>query len=199
MANSNVGIANLALSLLGEEAITALTEDTTRARVMNVWFEQVRNMVCQSHLWNELVGRAQLSQDATGPDFGFSYSYQLPSDFLRLHRFNDGKTDYTLEGGKLLTDASPARIIYIKKETDPNMFNPLLVMAIAARLAHETCIQITGDRTLKNELWELYLMKLQEARGVDAQQGPVEVLEADEWIDARLSDADEFRHIEDLS
>lgn len=199
MATSSVGIANLALSLLGEEAITSLTENTARARIMNVWYEQIRDTVAASHLWNELKSRAQLSKDLTGPIFGFSHSYQLPSDFLRLHRFNDGKQLFKIEGKKLLSDADGARIIYVRKETDPNMFTPLLVMAIASRLAHETCVQITGDQTLKNALWELYLMKLQEARGVDAQQGPLEVMEADEWIDARISHGDElFRPIEDL-
>lgn len=201
MATSEVSIANLALSILGEESIISLTEDVARARTMNLWYEHIRDVVLSDHVWNSVSARRQLSEDSTSPDFGFDHQYQLPSNFLRLVQFNDGKTAFRIEGKKLLTDASTARIRYIKKETDPNQFEPLLVAAIAARLAAETAEEITGDPEREAKAWQRYKEKMQSARGVDAQQGPLEVFEATDWIDARRNWNDDsvYRPIEDVS
>lgn len=197
MAVSNVQIANMALSLLGDEAILSLTEDTNRARVMNLWFEIARDTVLQKHLWNEASARQQLSLDAAVPAFGFARQFQLPSDFLRAVQLNDGKEPFRIEGKKLLSDTSVAKLRYIKKVTDPNEFGPMLVQAIAAYLAWVTAIQITGSASLAEQMKQDYEDTLQAARGVDAQQGPVEVLEADTWTDARIAFEDEiFRPIE---
>lgn len=185
MTTSEVSIANLALSMLGDEPIISLTEDNSNARVMNLWYEPIRDAVLQSHPWNSVAARAQLSADSTAPVFGFTYQYQLPSDLLRLVQFNDGKTPFRIEGKKLLTNAAPARVRYVRKETDPNAFEPLLVLAIAAHLAYSTAVQVTGDVELESQMKARYDEYLQQARGVDAQQGPLEVFEASDWVDAR--------------
>lgn len=186
MATSDVLIANLALSLLGEEPIISLTEDAARARTVNLWYEHVRDAVLQDHLWNSASGRVQLSLDAAVPAFGFNNQFALPSDFLRLVMLNNGEQPFRIEGKKLLTNATTARLRYIKKVTDPNQFEPMLISAIAARLAAEIAVSITGDNSLEDQMWQRYKEKIQAARGVDAQQGPVEVMIADDWVDARV-------------
>ena len=59
--------------------------------------------------------------------------------------------------------------------------------AIVARLAAELAYPIASSTSLAQSMWQLYEMKLREARGVDAQEGtPPEAVMADLWMRARL-------------
>lgn len=201
MAADETEIANLALSLLGEDPVDDISDDVARARTMNLWFDHVRDAVLQDHPWDSVSARAELTVDGSAPDFGFSRQYPLPNDYLRLVQFNDGKTPYRIEGSMLLTDAGEARIRYVKSETDVTVFEPMLVSAIAARLALETVGKIVGhDSALLDRLEAMYKSKLQSGRGVDAMSGPQEVFEADTWTDARTQhwpDDEIYRAIDD--
>lgn len=201
MAADETEITNLALSLLGEDPVDDISDNVQRARVMNLWFDHVRDAVLQDHPWDSVSDRAELTVDGIAPDFGFSFRYPLPNDYLRLVRFNDGKTPYRIEGSWLLTNASDARIRYVKSVTDVTVFEPMLVSALVARLAYETMGQIIGhDSALYDRLENSYKNKLQSARGVDAMSGPQEVFEADAWTDARIAhwpDDEIYREIDD--
>ena len=77
---SVVDICNEALDLLGAATITALTQNSKEARLCNRNYELVRDSVLRAHPWNTAVTRKNLPQDATAPDFGFTYQYTLPTD-----------------------------------------------------------------------------------------------------------------------
>ena len=56
------GIANLALSNLGESSIQSLTDNNARARACNGRIDDVITTVLRMHVWNSALERKELTQ-----------------------------------------------------------------------------------------------------------------------------------------
>jgi len=187
MSHSVVSICNAGLINLGEKTITALTDDVKAARLCNARYEALRDAVLREAKWNFALGRVQLAKLTTTPAFGFTSEFQLPTDCLRVLKTDDDLDTYKVEGKKLLTNASSVKIQYIKRITDPAYFDSLFAEALAARIAMELAIPLTDSDTRLASMKTLYDEKIGDARGSDAQEnGSIEVIQADEWTNARL-------------
>lgn len=195
----DVTICNLALTRIGDETITALSDTSKRARLCRVHYAPTRRAVLEAHPWNFAVKRAELAVLADAPNHEFTYALTLPTDFLRVIRTSleaEGYDDapYRIEtmvtGGDvvrvLVTDTDTLSIEYLADVTDPNLFSPLFVDLLAARLAAELCMPITDTMSAAQALWQIYESKLREARSTDAQQGTPREFFGDQWIAARL-------------
>lgn len=184
---SNVEIANRALQILGQDRISALTDNTENARRVNAIFEDQRDLELMSHPWVFAVERTSLAADATGPDWGRDNSFTLPADFLALYpqypEDNDPMLDWEIEGNKIITDdAGPIYIRYIKRVTDPTLFGPLFREALSCRLALALCEQITASGTLKESVREDHKRAIAEARLRNAiARKPIDAVESS-WI-----------------
>lgn len=198
MPSSTVEIANLALLKLGsEEALLALTDNTTQGRVMNRLFVPVRDSELRLHNWKFAIARTSLVALAQAPAWGFQYQYQLPADFLRLVQVNDwyyrtGKqqTMWSVEGGKILTNIqAPLKLRYVRRVDNSGEFDPLFVQSMACRLAVEACEKITQSTTKKQELAAEYKLNLRAAVRCDAIENPPDELPWGSWLDSREGDA----------
>jgi len=138
MAVSAVEICNRALNALGQSAITALTDDTTRAELCQRFYTDLRDELLQDHPWNFAIRRASLAASATEPDFEWTYQYPLPTGCLRvLSVFTADTSDqWEVEGGMILSDLSaPLEIRYVTNIVTENNFPPAFVTALSLRLA----------------------------------------------------------------
>jgi len=190
---SAVDIANSALNLLGASTISAFTDDSKNARLVNQRYEPVRNRVFRSHAWNCLHKRVQLAQNSTAPVVEYSHAYALPSDCLRVLKIHNGTTDsiassidYKLEGRNIVTDEGTVFIIYIALDTDPNNYDTYLQESIAHQLAADLCYAITNNATLANNYMVIADERLREARFIDATENSLGTIESTEFVDARL-------------
>ena len=184
---SVVSICNIALSNLGDEKIASLSENNDRARSCDLRYEDVRDAVLRSYPWNCATTRVELARSTTDPVWGFTYSFALPSDCLRVLDVYDYTVPFAIEGRFLLTENSSAKLKYIARITDPNDYDILLQQAIGIRLASEIAEALTGRTELKQEMYQKYLLILTEARGVDSQEkGMPSVIEANDFINARF-------------
>lgn len=189
-----VEVANVALGMIGEAPITSFGDDLDTARSVNLRFPSVRDAVLRAHYWNFAKARTELAQLASNPPFGYDRQFQLPADWLRMVAVNPDRhgpsvraPDYKIEGLKLLLNgAEKAEIIYIRRETVINNWDALATEAFAARLASELAISVTQNRTLAEQLFRQYEMKLAEARSADAMDEPAQQIESDEWVASRL-------------
>lgn len=172
MATSDVDICNSALNMIGASTILSLTEDSKVGRICNQRYPHVRDAVFRAHPWNCLIKRTQLPADTTAPDWEFAYAYSLPADCLRVLRLEYLDTVYKVEGKKIVTDeGAPLKIQYVAQETDPMQYDELLVEAIASRLASDIAYPVIGSNTLSAQMMDIYMLKLSEARFVDATEG----------------------------
>jgi len=172
MAVSEVKICNMALAKIGSDfQISAIGEDGREGEQCEVFYEHTRDHLLQSHPWNFAIGRSALSQDATSPSFEYSNQFLLPGDHLRAIELYDEDEEFKIEGDRLLTDASTANLIYIKKVTNTTLFPPLFVEALATRLAAEMAQVIADDNRLSERLFVEFEKKFREAKRRDGQEG----------------------------
>ena len=188
MATSVVQIVNNALVKIGANAILTLTEDSEAARAANLIYEQVRDACIRDHVWNFAVNRVELAQNSGAPAFGFAYQYNVPSDCLRVLQMENMDMFYKIEGGKLLTDEGTAKILYLARVEDVNLFDAMFVEALSARLAAELSVTLSESNTLYSNMMEMYQRKILDARSMDAQEsGGQDEIVADTWLSSRIN------------
>jgi hypothetical protein len=174
-------ICNLALGEVGDSySIMDINETSNQAAVCRLFFEPTRDALLRSHPWNFARALSDLSALSTEPVFGWDFQYQLPSDFIRLVEFNgldawQTEDDFQIangpEGGLvLLTDVTAASVVYIKRVTDANLFDPLFVEALTMRLAARVCTKLTKDDGIKDRLARESKEALARARQTDANE-----------------------------
>lgn len=130
----------------------------------------------------------ELGLEAESPLYGFTHKFQLPVDpyCLRVLEVEDDY-DFRIEGRFLLSDTNTIKIKFIKRITDPGLFDSLLCEAIIARLAASLVVPIcgAGNAALIQGMWTLYEAKLREARTNDSMEGTIESWESNALINVR--------------
>lgn len=190
MAASDIEIVNRALTLLGVDPINSMSDPTKAAATANRLYNDTRSAVFRAHPWNCLVTRASLPLDAVAPVYGFSHQFVLPADFLRLLQLEDIQGQYAMESRRILYDGNVLKIKYIALLTDVPRYDTLLVDALAARLAADMAHPLLQASSTMEQMWQLYELKLREAKYVDAQENSQEVLDADYWLNSRFGITD---------
>jgi len=194
MAVSRVAIANRALTKLGAARIIALDDDSQASNTIDSMFDIVRDAELRANLWHFSKARAQLPALSERPPFGFTYQYQLPSDYLRLIQINDVRLQpnptvdgwYSIEGGRILiSQPAPLRVRYVRRVEDPTLFDALFVEAFACRLAAESAETLTQSNTKKQAAWQEYKEALAAARRANAIERPAVATDDDTWLESR--------------
>ena len=173
---SQVQICNLALSRLGANTITALTDGTTEAKLCNTFFTDIADEVMIEGSWSSTIARASLAQTTTTPSFGYSYEFQLPVDpkclkVLNIDEAAPGNEPFKIEGDKLLSDSTTVKIRYIQRLTDTEDWDVFLRRAFISRLASELAYPLTGDDKKARIELERYELFLSRGLAQDGQQG----------------------------
>ena len=188
-----VEIANRALTKLGAERILLLTDPSKEARVMNSMFDTVMDAELRRHRWKFALKRATLPALVAQPEWGYTYAYQLPADFLALVQVNEfyvrglkQKTLWTIESGQILTDlAAPLKVRYIRRVDNFALLDPLFVEVLACKLAFEACETLTQSGSKKQAAGEEYSFAVSEAVRQDAIENPPDELPWGSWLDSR--------------
>ena len=194
MAISEVSICNSALIKLGNERISALSENNARARLCNEQYPKLRNEVLVSAHWNFAITRVELAKLSTAPEFGFTTQFQLPSDCLRVIDtnlsksidVNDDTMDWAVEGRLLLCNSSSIKIRYIKEVTDTSVFSPQFADALSYRIAAELAYGLKLSNTLMEQMEARYDRAIKNARSYDAQEGSPQRIMRDSFILSRI-------------
>lgn len=184
---STVDIINAALDHIGEEGIIDPSEDSPAVRRANRRFDMVRDAVLRDHNWNFASKRALLASADPSPAWGPANGFVLPADFIRLRAAGPRGTAWRVEGNQLVADAgAPLPILYTYRVSDPNLFDPLFVEALALQLARAIVQGVTQKRALRDTLRGEYRDALADARAVDEVESVGDVIDADEWLTARF-------------
>lgn len=183
MPTSDTEVANEALTLLGETAITILTENSDRARALKRIYTPTLDEALRSHDWNFARMRANLGRLSDVPEFGYSFMYQLPQEPLCLRVLTTNLTaneaweietfitaNNTAQYRVILTDATALEIRYIARITSPTLWDSLFADAFVHELARRVCYAITRNATLVESLRTEAAEKWRQARSVDGQE-----------------------------
>lgn len=101
------------------------------------------------------------------PAFEFSYQYALPADCLRVTKINDSAAKWKIESSFLLADNTSIKLLYVFRQTDATKFDSSFVEAMAARMAAEMVLPLTGKGDAMVALWQLYDRKIAECKQRD--------------------------------
>ena len=200
MAASNVAIANLALTKLGDLRILNLTDNTKPAREVNAVFDMTRDYLQRRFSWRFCIKRANLAADTTVPLWDWAYQYPLPTDCMRILQvgqwyptpdlsdlISTGGQEYVLEGKYILSNqAGPLKLRYLSRVTDPVQFDTAFDMAFSAYLAYLVAEPLTASAEQKQMAYNDYRNAVKDAVIANAIENPPESLADQTWILARL-------------
>jgi len=170
---SKVTIANLALvGELGKDRITALTDNTEGAKLVNLLFDETAKEVMTLGAFSSSTFRQTLAQDATAPDWGLAYRYPLPTDpkflgMLKINELRPGDYPHSIESGYLLTDEGSVKIQYKGWQTDTEKWDMMLQRAVVLRLAYKMAYPLTGNIDLRKQLFAEFIEALDTGLAVD--------------------------------
>ena len=200
MASSDVVIANLALTKIGDLRITSLSDNTKPAREVNAVYSMLRDKLQRTYNWRFCVKRAVLAAESTAPVFDYSYQYPVPSDCLRILQINayypapdlsdlisSGGQEYVLEGGKILTrNSGSMNLRYLARISDPTKFDTSFDEAFASSIAYNVVEALTQSDSKKNAALRDYRMALMDAIRANAIENPPESIADTTWLTVRL-------------
>ena len=189
------GILNTALQQVKvSKRVTGLNQSNSKeASAFDEIYEDKRDELLELHKWNFATKRVQLARLSDAPVFGWLYQYQLPNDFIRIHRAfdnSDGRgnidNELAIEEGVLKTDATSVYLRYVYRVTDPNLMTPTFRAAFAKLLASQVAVSLTNDAGLRTRLYDEYIQEtLPTAKSVDSLQDAPEQIPESDWVTSR--------------
>ena len=196
MSVSATQICNMALSELGAGRISNIDDTVNEKAVLcRIYYEPTVDEVLASHEWNCALWYQSLSQVASTDENyllehydGFDYQFRLPTAplCLRVLEIPDNPTyPYEIVSGYLITDLETVVIKYIRKVEDTAQFDPLLVKAIAYRLAADIAPRITNASRTRDEMLEVYEWQKTRAVDIDGQESEMPQVEEYNIRDAK--------------
>jgi len=185
---SAIDICNSALTKLGSERIDSLSEESKQARLCNQQYPIIRDELLASHFWNFAMKRAQLaSVTVTEPiSTRFPFAFQIPSDSLRIVYLEDQNVDFKVEGNLIFADIESPSLLYISKETDVARFSATFREALAYRLAEDIAYPLIQSVSVMDRMKARADQRLADARSFDGQEGVIDPLESDVFLDSRI-------------
>jgi ribosomal protein L24 len=170
MATSKAQIFSYVTTLLGQPSISnpdGTDEAETACRQV---YDISRQSLLEEHSWNFSLRRASLAPNSTAPAFDYLYSFNKPSDCLRILKMYNHRGRHKEEGGKILSDQNTMNLIYVKDITDVVEFPPLFSQLLAVDIAIAVEYRITNQNVMQNKLFTLRTQLLIKAKMIDAQK-----------------------------
>ena len=173
MATSDVELVSNALRLIGDDPITALSDNSERARLANAFYTPTLDELLRQQNWNFAQKRVTLVELATAPVWDFAHQFQLPENPYCLYVLETSlgsDEPWRLEGRALVTDASSVSILYVARITDVTVWDGLFAEAFTYELAFKFSYPLTRNAQLSEVLQRESEKKFQRAKSRDGQE-----------------------------
>jgi len=201
---SEVDVVNYALIKLGQNPLISLTDSGEVASRVNLIYPLIRDQLQRIFPWRACKARKQIAASTETPEWGYAYKYPAPSDNLRIIDVYSGnyrlgntegpfpRSQWSYEQGSILTDIQgPINIIYLKRVTDPNAWDSLMVSAMSAFLAMELAEPLTNSPQKRSQATAWFNEVMMAARNASSQEGNPQIINPDSsWENARWAGGD---------
>jgi len=198
---SQVAVMNLALTKMGasERLIAPDQQGFAPEKLLEVWDDVRRSCLRggkRAPRWNFAEQyretAARVPSTANPLPWGWTGAYPIPPEALRLAEIVYPEAasagEWRMAGGEILLKRDgPLRAWWTFDCPDVGRWDALFVQTFAARLAFETCDQITGLRDRKEDLFREWTDNLASAARVDSIENPPVETEESSWISARYT------------
>lgn len=187
MALSNVG---------ARQSIESLTENSSEAKTVNLWYDISRRTVLEAYDWNFARKRVTLAlDDEDPPENIWEFRYIYPSDCIVARRlqqpeyainplfstshFTMSEPDaipFTIEMNStgnektILTDLEDAILVYTFDQEDINTFTNHFIYTFSYALGYNIAFQLTGKRSTQQDMFQYYNILVGQAAMHDANE-----------------------------
>ena len=145
-------ICNRALTLLGADPISDLTEGSKRGDLCRIHYDHTRKSLLQSGYYAFAITPWVLSSQVyPPPDSGYDYALRIPEEALTLLRVNEN-VEWKQSGRTVLTNRATLEVDLTVNVEDTTVFTPGFEDALIYSLARELCIPITENLNLHAQL-----------------------------------------------
>jgi hypothetical protein len=182
---SAVTVCNSALLKIGADPISSLSGTDRASTVCRLLWQYLCDEVMSNRPWRFALKRVTLTPNGTTPVYGYQYTYDIPSDCLRLLVPDDNSINWTVEGSKILCSESSLNIRYLFRNTDPSSWDACFGEVMAWRMAMELALSLAQSIPLKQEAERSFKDAIAEASSINAVIGTIPALDADIWTKAR--------------
>lgn len=173
-------ICNQALARLGVSLLSNVQTDTSnQAMYCRLFLGDAIEAVLGKHDWRAASKRAQLGLLSETPVYGYDHAYALPADCIRPYRVETGAgvfRAFSIESGKLITDAEEVWLTYVARPTDPTTLPTYLRRAIQGQLAAMLAPPMTSSDQLAIRIIAQADQDLKDAIAAEADNRPQESL-----------------------
>lgn len=182
---SQVEIVNKALILIGDQTITAMSQNAPRAILMNALWAGTRDNLLRECPWNFATKRTGLAASVTAPEYEWTAAFPLPDDFLYMVS-TEGNSPYRMEGNNILSNqASALKITYVAQITVVTEFDSGFANAMSYKLAYEGSARLSQDTTTQQILKRDSEKAVIDAKRLDGQEDDPKSYAVDSWLTAR--------------
>lgn len=167
---SDIDMASNALVLIGDDPISALSEDVAAANLYSNTYEHVLS----EHPWSFALKEQYLSRLTATPDreTGYSYAFQMPTDCIRLWAIMPS-SNYRIVGDLLYSNTSKLLARYVYK-VDETQLPAHVVKCVEYKLASEFSMSVAEDEQKMQIFHRMYIDSLGQAMAKDSMQHPYE-------------------------
>jgi hypothetical protein len=150
---SLINVYNQALRLIGEQRLTSTSEARdTRHHLDDAYTNVVARCLTYGY-WNFALRSVQIaSSDSLTPEFGFTYAFEKPTDWIRTFiissspHMNEWLLHVRDENGVWYSDIDPMWVKYVSNDAsyglDLAKWTPLFEDYVASELALDVCLSI---------------------------------------------------------
>lgn len=197
MASKNE-IATIAFRDLGGKAVSDFdNENSKEAKLAQDYWDSNRDRLLGKFNWGFAKKWASLAQEVDDIiDPKWDYKYALPNDYIKMSKEETEKTlgtNYEIRQKSLYINIESVKIEYIFRIEDTTKWPEWFQNVVVARLRSKWQVPLAKKGTKVVNWYQIYLLTLEESKGIDAEQSnPTEeekgnhTDENDTWLNSRI-------------
>lgn len=197
MAADRLSLYNGALLVLGERAISSLTENREPRRTLDrIWNRDPVKYCLEQGQWKFAMRAQRVTYNPSiEPQFGYTYAFDKPSDFVRLcgislyPKFDPPLVNFRERGGYWFTDDTTIYVDYVSDDNaygrDYSLWPKTFEKYVETYMAFESLDRQTSDPDRYKKVTSIMTAALNDALSKDAMAGPAKRFPTGSWVSAR--------------
>ncbi len=193
---TSTSVCNMALAYLGQSPISSLKQDNERARLLQLFYNPVRDEVLRTHNWAFATVEKPLIRVVPEAEKMGRFLYKYPADALFIRRISSPDCPYLPlvfseeydsrnHQRVLVTSVAQALVTYTRRVTDETQFDASFAKTFALALASDAALALTGDVALAARLQQQYQLYIEQARQTNMAEQHVLTSPTDAFSEVR--------------
>lgn len=177
-----VDVCNLSLDQLKQTSISSIDTPRTATELTCArWYDFTRRECLRQHPWKFAAKRRVLTPSNDVVPFGYTYAYNLPTDYIRLislgdDYLNDLRREFEIENGQLLlqtgepVDSTSLYVRYVYDVTSVTKFDALFLKYLVLQLSLNMSTKFSISSTIKKDIRDEFKDIEMQAKSVNGQE-----------------------------